>query len=128
MTHFSTRISDERGGSSFNLLVVLALLGLAVYSGFQYIPVAYQAYAFKDLMQQEVNIAAGTGKTPEVVKKQLAKQGADYGIPTDAKIIAEQRDGNLQATVKFTRPISLPGYVYQYEFDHTVKSSSMFSK
>jgi hypothetical protein len=124
--HRST--SSEHGGTRFNLLAILTLLGLAAYSGLQYIPVAYEAFTFKDFMQQQVDVAAATGKSPEWVKGNLMKHIHDYNIPEEVTITTEQGENGVSARVVFTRPVNLPGYVYQYEFDHTATSSSLFTK
>jgi hypothetical protein len=119
--------ANEQGGSRFNFLVVLTLIGVAAYSALQYIPVAYQAFMLKDFMQQEVNIAAGTGKSAEWVKNDLRKHSYDYGIPDDAVITVEQSPRGMTARIYYTRTIPLPFYIYQYEFDHTATSGSLYS-
>ena len=118
--------SNERGGARFNFLIVIALIGSLAYAGSQYVPVAYQAYLFKDLMYQKVSFAAATGVPVPTkwVEKELKASLSDYGIPPNATINAQQRDGRLEAHVQWTRPIELPGFVYQYNFDHTTRSDS----
>lgn len=121
--------SNERGGARFNFLIVIALIGGLVYAGSQYVPVAVQAYQFKDLMYQKVTFAAAAG-TPvptKWVEKELQASLSDYGIPPSAKINAQQVDGRLEARVRWTRSIQLPGFVYQYNFDHTTKSDSFLT-
>ncbi len=121
--------SNERGGARFNFLLVVALIGGFVYAGSQYVPVAIQAYQFKDLMYQKVTYAAATGIPipTKWIEKELQASLSDYGIPPSAKINAQQIDGRLVARVQWIRPIQLPGYVYQYNFDHTTKSDSFLT-
>lgn len=121
--------SNERGGARFNFLIVVALIGGLVYAGSQYVPVAIQAYQFKDLMHQKVTFAAATGTAVPTkwVEKELQASLSDYGIPPSAKINAQQIDGRLEARVRWTRSIELPGYVYQYNFDHTTRSDSFLT-
>ncbi len=38
-----------------------------------------------------------------------------------------QRDNRLEVRVQFVRPIEFPGYTYNYEFDHTVKSTAFLA-
>jgi hypothetical protein len=114
----------ERGGSRFNLIVVLLVIGLAAYSAYNYMPVAYRAYLYKDFMQETVNKAAyPPAKSGEWVKQQLRAAGEEYGLPDDADINVQNDGGRISARVTFTRPVQLPGYVYEYAFDHTAKSS-----
>ena len=48
----------ERGGARVNFVVVILVIALAAYSAYNYAPVAYKAYRFKDFMQETVNKAA----------------------------------------------------------------------
>src|SRR6185436_10986263 len=41
----------ERGAARAKLLVFLVFAGVMIYAGYLYLPVAYDAYLFKDLMQ-----------------------------------------------------------------------------
>jgi hypothetical protein len=118
------RRHGERGGSRFNLVVVLLVIGLAAYSAYNYAPVSYNAYLYKDLMQETVNKAAYPPvRSSEWVKQQLRAAGAEYGLPEDADINVQNENGRISAHVTYTRPIQLPGYTYEYNFDHTVRSS-----
>ena len=118
----------ERGGARFNFVIVALILIVGGYVGYQYVPVAFKAYQYKDQMQQDANKAAALGKPAEDLRKQLAADGPEYGVPPDAVITVQQHEGRMEARVQFTRPIELPGYTYQYDFDHTVKSDALLSK
>lgn len=118
---------SERGSARAKFLVVISLVSICAYAGFKYVPVAFQAYQFRDLMQESVDKGAALGKPQEWVKEQLVKSGGDYGVPPNATISIEPREGAMIAHVQFKRPISLIGYTYEYNFDYTAKSSSMWS-
>jgi hypothetical protein len=79
-------------------------------------------------MQQTVDKAAALGQGGEWVKTQIKGSYADFGIPPDALVSSTQRDGRVEARVQFTRPVPLPFYIYQYNFDHTVRSTDMLTK
>jgi hypothetical protein len=119
--------SGESGQGRLKLLIFLTIIFAVGYVLYQYVPVAYQAFVFKDFMQHEVDVAAASGYDATWVKTQLTKSGPEYGIPADAVILPSNRDGRLQLNVKYTRQIPLPGYVYNYDFDHTVKSTQLFT-
>jgi hypothetical protein len=119
--------SGECGQGRLKFLIVLTIIFAVGYVLYQYVPVAYQAFVFKDFMQHEVDIAAASGYDTKWVKTQLTKSGPEYGVPADAVIQPSNLDGRLQLNVKFTRQIPLPGYVYIYDFDHTVKSTQLFT-
>jgi hypothetical protein len=98
-----------------------------VYAGYQYIPVAYQAYTFKDLMQHYADVAAAQGKPATWAGEQLLKSEAEYEIPTTAVITPAAQSERIEVRVQYTRPIDFPGYTYQYEFDYTAKSVAFIS-
>jgi hypothetical protein len=118
---------SERGESRVKFLVTIAVLAVVAYAGYQYVPVAIRAYQLKDYMQQTVDKAAALGQGAEWVKTQLKASSHDYDVPPEASITSTQRDGRVEATVQFTRAIPLPFYTYQYNFDHTVKSTEFIN-
>ncbi len=121
------RSRGERGESRLKFLIVIAVIAFLAYAGYQFIPIAYQSYQFKDYMQQSVDKAAVTGQSADWVETQLKAVSKEYNVPPNAEVKALQRDGRMEARVRFTRPISLVVYTYPYEFDTTVKSSSLFT-
>ena len=121
----NSRFADEQGGASLNLLIVVLLIGAVVYAASQYAPVAYDAAGYKQKIEETVGKAAGLGYSTEWVKRELTASGTEYNVPSDAQINVEQRDGMLQATVQFTRPVTLPGYTYEYNFNYSAKSSTL---
>jgi hypothetical protein len=120
--------SSERGGARLKFLVVITLVAIVAYCGYQFIPVAYQSYQLKDLMQNDVDTAVAMGKPASWIQDQLVKSSLEYGIPKDAVITAvQQPDNRLEVRVQFKQPIEFPGYTYDYEFDHTAKSSTFLT-
>jgi hypothetical protein len=125
-----TRRSTEGGSANVKFLVVMAIIGACVYGGYLYVPIAYQAYTFKELMQHYVDVASAEGQKPEWVAEQLVKNFPEYEIPKDAVVTHAKRDSRIEVRVQFTKPVEFPGYTYNYEFDQTVKSTAFldFSK
>jgi hypothetical protein len=117
------RRSGERGSANLKFLIVMMILGACAYAGYRYIPVAFQASAYKDMMQHYADVAATQGYPPSWVSEQLIKNGADYEIPADAIITPVSRDNRIEVRVQYVREIEIPGYTYNYEFDQTVKST-----
>jgi len=118
---------SERGGARLKFLIVVAIIAIVAYACFQFIPVAYQGYQLKDLMQHDVDTAVALGKPASWVKEQLVKSSAEYGIPADAVITPTLQDNRMEVRVQFTQPIVFPGFVYNYEFDHTARSATFLS-
>jgi hypothetical protein len=119
---------SERGSARLKFLLVVIVIAAIAYAGYLYVPVAYSAYLFKDLMQQKVNTAAAMGHPPGWVKDQLVKSAPEYDVPAEAEILPALKDGRMEVHVQFTQPIEFPGYVYEYNFDHTVHSTEFLSK
>lgn len=113
----------ERGEARLKLVVLLVVIAALAYVGYQYVPVAYQESLYKVYMQDTVDKAAVLNKPASWVEEQLRAGVAEYGVPADAVFKVEKRDNRLEANARWMRSIPLPGYIYQYNFDHTVKSS-----
>jgi hypothetical protein len=119
--------SGERGGASLKFLIVIGFLGACAYAGYLYIPVAFQANAYKDLMQHYADVAATQGYPPSWTSEQLLKNGPDYGVPANAIITPAKRDQRIEVRVQFVKVIDFPGYPYNYEFDYTAKSTAFLT-
>jgi hypothetical protein len=117
----------ERGSARVKLIVFLVIFAIVIYVGYLYVPVAVDAYEFKDAMQNKVDLAAAQGNDANWVKDQLTKSAPDYHVPANASITPGQKDNRIEVRVQFTRPISLPGYTYNYEFDYTAKSTAFLT-
>jgi hypothetical protein len=121
------RRSSERGSANLKFVIVMAILVAVAYAGYLYVPVAFQANAYKDLMQHYADVAVAQGYPPSWAGEQLMKSGAEYSVPTNAVITPAQRDNRIEVRVQFVREIEFPGYTYNYEFDHTVKSTAFLA-
>jgi hypothetical protein len=119
--------SGERGAATVKFLIVMTILCACAYAGYLYVPVAFQANAYKDLMQHYADVTVAQGYAPSWAGEQLAKSAAEYDVPPNATITPAQRDNRIEIRVQFVRPIEFPGYTYNYEFDHTVKSTAFLA-
>ena len=113
----------ERGSARLKFIIVMAIICLVAYAAYMYVPVAYQAFLFKDLMQHNVDAATAMGHPTAWVKEQLEKKGPEYGVPPTAIITPTQEEKRMRVRVQFMRPVEFPGYTYQYEFDHTATAA-----
>ncbi len=120
--------TGERGGARFNFIVVALIIALAGYSTYNFAPVAYNAYLFKDFMQETVNKAAyPPGQTNEWVTKQLRVAAKEYNLPQDTNVSVQKEEGRIAARVQWSRPVPMPGFIYDYRFDHTAHSSGFIN-
>ena len=119
--------NDERGSARTKLIIFIVVFAVLGYVGYLYIPVTIDAYYFKDVMQNTVNLAVTQGYDTAWVTDQLKKGGREYHVPVDAIITPAQRDNRVEVRVQFTRPISTPIYTYNYEFDYTARSTAFLT-
>ena len=118
---------SELGGARLKLVIALAIIAIVVYAGYLYLPVAIDAYYFKDAMQNKVNLAAAQGYDTAWVSDQVSRSKAEFHVPEDAVITPAQKEGRMEVRVQFTRPISFPGFTYNYNFDYTAQSTSFLT-
>ena len=122
------RARGERGGARLNLLILVALVAVVGYAAYNYVPVAYNAFLFKDFMQETVDKAAyPPGQPADWVETQLKAAAREHGLPADVQVSAQNEGGRMAARVRWERPVPLPFYVYQYKFDHTARSSGFIN-
>jgi hypothetical protein len=119
---------NEQGSARLKLIIFLVIFAIVIYAGYVYVPVSLDSYYFKDAMQNTVNMAVAQGRDGNWVRDQLAKTATEYNVPPDAVITPAQKEGRLEVRVQYTRPISFPGYTYNYEFDHTTKSTGFLTR
>jgi hypothetical protein len=77
---------NEQGGARLKFIVFIAVFALILYVGYMYIPVAIDAYYFKDVMQNKVDLAVAQGFDGNWVREQLARSGPEYHVPPEAII------------------------------------------
>lgn len=119
----------ERGGARFNFVVVMLVIALAAYSAYNYAPVAYKSYRYKDYMQETVNKAAyPPGQTSEWVVQQLRAGAKEHALPEELEVNVQREEGRITAHVSWSESVQLPGYTYEYNFDHTARSSGFISQ
>ena len=127
VTRSTSYRNGERGSARLKFIIVMSLVVVLAFVGYNYVPVRFQSGQYKELMQDTVNKGAAMAKPSDWVKQLLVKSGAEYGVPATAVITIEEHEGTMQARVQYKRPIEMIVYTYDYEFDETVKSSSLWS-
>lgn len=117
----------ERGSARLKFIIVMVVFAIVLYTGYLYVPVAFDAYYFKDVMQNKVDMAATQGYETAWVTDQLIKSKPDYHVPENAVITPARNNNRIEVRVQFTRPISFPGFTYNYEFDYTAQSTTFLT-
>src|SRR5688572_17280935 len=127
--HGRPRRRGESGGSRLSFLLVVAVIVLVGYAVYQYAPVAYDAFKYKDFMTVTVDKAAyPPGQSVAWVESQLRAGADEHGLaPEDLTLDVRNVEGRIVARVQWTRPVKLPGFIYEYKFDHTARSSGFLN-
>ena len=118
---------NELGGARLKFVIVMAVMISGAYAGYLFLPVVYQAYLYKDLMQHYVDVAAAQGYQPSWAGEQLLKSEAEYDVPANALIEPAAQDNRIVVRIQFTKTIEFPGYTYEYQFDHTARSTAFLT-
>ncbi|HWS54349.1 MAG TPA: hypothetical protein VN228_09490 [Pyrinomonadaceae bacterium] len=122
------RARGEQGGARLNFLIVAALVALAGYAAYNYVPVAYNAFLYRDFMQETVDKAAfPPGQSLGWVESQLRAKAEEFGLPDDTAYTVQNQDNHVVARVRWSRPIPMPGFIYEYDFDHTARSNGFIN-
>jgi hypothetical protein len=123
------RRRGEEGGSRLSFLLVVAVIALVGYAVYQYAPVAYDAFKYKDFMRETVDKAVyPPGQTVAWVESQLRAGAREYGLAAeDLTMDVRNVEGRIVARVQWTRPVKMPGFIYEYKFDHTARSTGFLN-
>jgi hypothetical protein len=118
---------NEQGGARLKFIIAITVFAIVVYAGYLYLPVAVDAYYFKDVMQNKVDVAVTQGYEAPWVSDQLRKTAAEFHVPDNAIISPTLKDSRVEVRVQFTRPITFLGFTYNYDFDYTAKSTAFLT-
>ncbi len=125
---------NERGSSTTKFVLVVIVLILAGYGGYNYIVMSYQISHFKENVQTIVTQAYSMPNNknlndPELMRQKIRSIGDYDSIPADAVINVNKKPSGVEAQVTFMRETSLLPfnmYKYKYQFDFTAKPPTMF--
>jgi len=100
--------TQQRGGSTIGLLIILALIGVAVFIGMQYIPQYMEAGKVDSILDSIEEANTTTALTPEAVQVMIGKhlQINNMQELADAFVVKKQ-DGNVVLKVNFERQLNL---------------------
>ncbi|MFM9903397.1 MAG: hypothetical protein ACKVQJ_02365 [Pyrinomonadaceae bacterium] len=134
MNSAARKRESERGSAGTKLFIVVVILFLVGFAGFNYVPVAYNAESLKTEMGTAVlQGIAMPGKLNPVdnVKARIQKAIITNDIPPTAVIDVKQAGNAINARVVYTQDVSiLPFgiYKYSYRFDYTATPTGFLLK
>lgn len=100
--------AQQRGGSTVGLLIVLALIGLGVFFGMQYIPQYMEAGKVDSILDSIAEANETTALTPDAATKMIGKhlQINNMQELADAFVV-KKKDGKTVIMVNIDRELDL---------------------
>jgi hypothetical protein len=116
------RFWSTRGEVRMSSLLSLAVLIFAVYEGFQFVPVLFAQYEFKDAIVEEAKFSAY--KKPETIRDNLLKKAAELRLPIERQdVIVERMPTSTRIRVQSELSVEwLPGQEYWWEVNEDEES------
>ncbi len=113
MARFHPRYGSGKLGCILWMLVLLAVVGIAA----KLIPIKIRSAELYDFMEEQAMFAGRT--KPEELKKRILRRAEELDLPLEKKnLIVERRAGRVRMRATYTVPIELPGYTFEWPFEH----------
>lgn len=101
---------EGRGGLIFGLLILGAILFVAA----KVVPVAIRVFAFEDEVKETAKYMGG--KKEKMIQDSIYQLAQKEDLPIDLEDIeVEKIQSTLKVNVKYTVPITFPGYVFNWD-------------
>lgn len=115
MTRLHPRHGQGKLGCVLWLLVLLAVVGIAA----KLIPIKIRSAELYDFMEEQA-MFAGRAK-PDEIKKRILRRAEELELPLKKKNLSvERRAGRVRMRATYTVPVELPGYTFEWAFEHIV--------
>ena len=115
MVRLNPRHGQGKLGCVLWLLVLLAVIGIAA----KLIPIKIKSAEFHDYIEEQVMFAGRA--TTETLRKRIMGRAKDLEIPLNKKnLVIERLGGRIKIRATYTIPVELPGYTYDWDFEHII--------
>ncbi len=115
------KMRRQAGEGIVGCVVWLVILGIAGLILIKMLPVKVQSSELKDFMVEQAKFA-GRRTTAPGVKKAILRKTAELGLPVTKKdVTVTMAGGHITMECRYTVPIDLVLYTYQWEFNHQVR-------
>ena len=107
----------ERGEGQFGCLVGLVVVALAGLIAYRMIPIKVKAAELRDTIVDEAK-SAGQHDEP-IIRRDILQKAKELEFPVaDENIDIARKSTYVIIDVKYTVPVDLPGYTYNWNFHH----------
>jgi YbbR domain-containing protein len=111
--------TKERGGSKWNLIITLLIVGSMVFAGIKVVPVYVDNYQFQDAIESESKFAL-TGypkKSIDDIRDDVWKKAQELSIPAQREDIqVNVTNGSVSISLDYSVPIDLAVYQLTLQF------------
>jgi hypothetical protein len=115
MVRLNSRHGQGKLGCILWLIVLLAVVGIAA----KLIPIKIRSAELYDFMEEQAMFAGRAGT--DTLKKRILDRAKDLELPLDKKNLKiERRGGRIRIRATYTVPVELPGYTYNWDFEHII--------
>ena len=117
--------------STLKLVLVLGILGFAVYVCAEIIPPYFANYQFQDTIENEAKLDTYSTKTEDNIRETIFRRAQDLEIPVTKEQIKVQRTGSqgtgsVYIGTAYIVHVDLPGYPLDLEFHPESKNKGVF--
>lgn len=107
----------EKGEGQFGCLVGIVILLVAGVLAYKLIPIKVKAADLRDTIVDEAK-SAGQHDEP-VIRRNILQKAKELNFPVaDENIDISRKSTYVIIDVKYTVPVDLPGYTYNWSFHH----------
>jgi hypothetical protein len=93
----------------------MAVVGIAA----KLIPIKIQSAELYDFMEEQAMFAGR--KKPDEIKKLILRRAKELELPLEKKNLSvERRAGRVRMRATYTVPVELPGYTFEWDFEHII--------
>ena len=120
------RRNGEGGGARIKTLLVLIILGSAIFCAVKVVPPYFANYQLQDSMREEAAYASASRKQADDIRVDIEKKVKELGIPAQSKDIQVSDDaGNVTISVDYTVPVDLVIFPLQLHFHPQANNASL---
>jgi predicted negative regulator of RcsB-dependent stress response len=125
--------SNQKGSAVAKFVIVLFVLILVSYAGYNYISALYESQALESEIQTAVlqGSAQAGQKAIDIPKARIERVVKEYNLPQDTYIEVKVVNNLVQARVYYKKKVSLLPFGmwdYEYVFDKTITPTGYLTK
>jgi len=115
------RVLGQRGSGRLGVIIWLALMGAAVFTGVRAIPVRVAVYEFHDYVDEQVKFAAAHSRVDaKKLTRRILEKAHELGLPLDKKQVEVKiRKNEVKVHVRHQVTVDLEVWQWTWKFDET---------